>query len=159
MMLGRTGVGTSTHGTLYELDAIAAVVVGGTLLVGGRGTIIGTVLGVLIFSTLTNVFTQNNLSTLGAGRREGRHHRHRGAAAAAVRGARVAVDLASSGQRPAASGLARHAPARVQRAVEAGDAHRAAEHDRGRQRDVGARAPEPEHQLAGLDDAPAVDAR
>jgi ribose transport system permease protein len=63
MMLGRTTVGTSTHGLLYELDAIAAVVVGGTLLVGGRGTIAGTVLGVLIFSTLTNVFTQNNLST------------------------------------------------------------------------------------------------
>ena len=69
MMLGRTTAGTSTHGTLYELDAIAAVVVGGTLLVGGRGTIVGTVLGVLIFSTLTNVFTQNNLSHVGAGRR------------------------------------------------------------------------------------------
>ncbi|WP_442789029.1 ABC transporter permease [Glaciihabitans sp. GrIS 2.15] len=63
MMLGRTTAGTSTHGTLYELDAIAAVVVGGTLLVGGRGTITGTVFGVLIFATLTNVFTQNNLST------------------------------------------------------------------------------------------------
>jgi ribose transport system permease protein len=63
MMLGRTTAGTSTHGELYELDAIAAVVVGGTLLVGGRGTIVGTVFGVLIFSTLTNVFTQNNLST------------------------------------------------------------------------------------------------
>ncbi|CAN5201001.1 ABC transporter permease [soil metagenome] len=63
MMLGRTTAGTSTHGQLYELDAIAAVVVGGTLLVGGRGTIVGTVFGVLIFSTLTNVFTQNNLST------------------------------------------------------------------------------------------------
>ncbi|WP_308468045.1 ABC transporter permease [Rathayibacter soli] len=63
MMLGRTTAGTSTHGQLYELDAIAAVVVGGTLLIGGRGTIMGTVLGVLIFSTLTNVFTQNNLST------------------------------------------------------------------------------------------------
>ena len=62
MMLGRTTVGTSTHGTLYELDVIAAVVVGGTLLIGGRGTIVGSVLGVLIFSTLTNVFTQNNLS-------------------------------------------------------------------------------------------------
>ena len=61
MMLGRTTAGTSTHGMLYELDAIAAVVVGGTLLVGGRGTIVGTVLGVLIFSTLTNVFIQNNL--------------------------------------------------------------------------------------------------
>jgi len=63
MMLGRTTAGTSTHGTLYELDAIAAVVVGGTLLVGGRGSIVGTVLGVLIFATLTNVFTQNNLDT------------------------------------------------------------------------------------------------
>jgi ribose transport system permease protein len=63
MFLGRTNVGTSTHGGLYELDAIAAVVVGGTLLAGGRGTIVGTVLGVLIFTTLTNLFTQNNLNT------------------------------------------------------------------------------------------------
>jgi ribose transport system permease protein len=63
MMIGRTTVGTSTHGIGYELDAIAAVVVGGTLLVGGRGTIVGTVLGTLIFATLINVFTQNNLST------------------------------------------------------------------------------------------------
>jgi ribose transport system permease protein len=62
MMLGRTTAGSSTNGQFYELDAIAAVVVGGTLLIGGRGTIVGTVLGVLIFSTLTNVFTQNNLS-------------------------------------------------------------------------------------------------
>jgi len=62
MMLGRTTAGSSTNGQFYELDAIAAVVVGGTLLAGGRGTIVGTVLGVLIFSTLTNVFTQNNLS-------------------------------------------------------------------------------------------------
>jgi len=63
MILGRTTAGTSTHGQLYELDAIAAVVVGGTLLVGGRGTITGTVFGVLIFATLSNVFVQNNLSS------------------------------------------------------------------------------------------------
>ncbi|WP_147917834.1 ABC transporter permease [Ruania zhangjianzhongii] len=63
MMMGRTGAGTSTHGMLLELDAIAAVVVGGTLLIGGRGTIIGTVIGVLIFTTLENVFVLNNLST------------------------------------------------------------------------------------------------
>ncbi|OUM43376.1 ABC transporter permease [Arthrobacter sedimenti] len=63
MFLGRTTAGTSTHGLLLELDVIAAVVVGGTLLIGGRGTIMGTVLGVLIFSTLVNVFTQNNLDT------------------------------------------------------------------------------------------------
>lgn len=62
MMLARTTAGTSTHGQLYELDAIAAVVVGGTLLAGGRGTIVGTVFGVLIFTMLTNVFTQNNMS-------------------------------------------------------------------------------------------------
>nr|WP_202107240.1 ABC transporter permease [Agromyces seonyuensis] len=63
MILGRTTAGTSTHGQLLELDAIAAVVVGGTLLIGGRGTIVGTVLGVLIFQTLTNVFVQNNLDS------------------------------------------------------------------------------------------------
>ncbi len=63
MLLARTTTGTSTHGTLYELDAIAAVVIGGTLLSGGRGTVVGTVLGVLIFTTLTNVFTLNNLDT------------------------------------------------------------------------------------------------
>jgi ribose transport system permease protein len=63
MMLGRTTAGTSTHGVLYELEVIAAVVVGGTLLIGGRGTITGSVLGVLIFATLINVFTQNNLNT------------------------------------------------------------------------------------------------
>ncbi|MPY79533.1 MAG: ABC transporter permease [Actinophytocola sp.] len=63
MLLARTTAGTSTHGNLYELDAIAAVVIGGTLLSGGRGTIVGTVFGVLIFTTLTNVFTLNNLDT------------------------------------------------------------------------------------------------
>ncbi|CCG04475.1 ABC transporter permease [Blastococcus saxobsidens] len=63
MLVARTTTGTSTHGLLYELDAIAAVVIGGTLLIGGRGTIVGTVFGVLIFTTLGNVFTLNNLSS------------------------------------------------------------------------------------------------
>lgn len=63
IMLSRTTAGTSTHGQLVELDVIAAVVVGGTLLVGGRGTIGGTVLGVMLFAVLVNVFTQNNLSS------------------------------------------------------------------------------------------------
>lgn len=62
MLVARTTTGSSTHGMLYELDAIAAVVIGGTLLSGGRGSIVGTVFGVLIFTTLTNVFTLNNLS-------------------------------------------------------------------------------------------------
>ncbi|SDO20445.1 monosaccharide ABC transporter membrane protein, CUT2 family [Nakamurella panacisegetis] len=59
----RTNSGSSNLGSGYELDAIAAVVIGGTLLTGGRGTIMGTVLGVLIFTTLNNVFTLNNLDT------------------------------------------------------------------------------------------------
>ena len=63
MIVARTTTGSSTHGTLLELDAIAAVVIGGTLLLGGRGTIVGTILGVIIFTTLSNVFTQNNLSS------------------------------------------------------------------------------------------------
>jgi ribose transport system permease protein len=63
MLLARTGTGTAQHGVLLELDAIAAVVIGGTLLTGGRGTIVGTVLGVLIFQTLSNIFTLNNLDT------------------------------------------------------------------------------------------------
>ncbi|WP_454729658.1 ABC transporter permease [Cellulosimicrobium protaetiae] len=63
MFLARTSAGSSTNGLLIELDAIAAVVVGGTLLVGGRGTIVGTVLGVLIFTTLTNVFIINNVDS------------------------------------------------------------------------------------------------
>ncbi|MCB0896505.1 MAG: ABC transporter permease [Nocardioides sp.] len=62
ILVAKTTTGSSTHGTLYELDAIAAVVIGGTLLTGGRGTIVGTVLGVLIFSTLTNIFILNNRS-------------------------------------------------------------------------------------------------
>ena len=62
MLVARTTTGSSTHGMLYELDAIAAVVIGGTLLTGGRGTIVGTIFGVLIFTTLTNIFTLNNRS-------------------------------------------------------------------------------------------------
>jgi len=63
MVVARTTTGTSTHGLQYELDAIAAVVIGGTLLTGGRGTIVGTVIGVLIFGVLQAIFTQNNLTT------------------------------------------------------------------------------------------------
>ncbi|NJA57906.1 ABC transporter permease [Streptomyces sp. NEAU-H3] len=57
------GSGQSTNGNLYELDAIAAAIIGGTLLSGGRGTIVGSVLGVLIFTTINNIFALNNLQT------------------------------------------------------------------------------------------------
>jgi len=63
MIIARTTTGSSTHGSLYELDAIAAVIIGGTLLSGGRGTLIGSILGVLVFTTITNIFILNNLAT------------------------------------------------------------------------------------------------
>jgi ribose transport system permease protein len=63
MIMARTTTGSSTHGDLYELDAIAAVIIGGTLLAGGRGTLIGSILGVLVFTTITNLFVLNNLPT------------------------------------------------------------------------------------------------
>ena len=46
-----------------ELDAIAAVIIGGTLLTGGRGTIMGSILGLLIFTLITNLFILNGLNT------------------------------------------------------------------------------------------------
>lgn len=44
-------------GLMYELDAISAAVIGGTSLFGGRGSIAGTVLGVLILGVVTSGFT------------------------------------------------------------------------------------------------------
>ncbi|WP_063730615.1 ABC transporter permease [Streptomyces sp. RTd22] len=63
MLVILTGSGQNTNGNLYELDAIAAAIIGGTLLSGGRGTITGSVLGVLVFTTITNLFALNNLET------------------------------------------------------------------------------------------------
>jgi ribose/xylose/arabinose/galactoside ABC-type transport system permease subunit len=48
-------VGTPIAGQGYELDAIAAVVVGGTSLFGGRGTVGGTLIGTLIIGVLANI--------------------------------------------------------------------------------------------------------
>ncbi|MBN3807642.1 ABC transporter permease [Paraburkholderia sp. Ac-20347] len=49
--------GQSGMGMMYELDAIAAVVIGGTSLTGGLGRITGTVIGVLILGVMTSGFT------------------------------------------------------------------------------------------------------
>ena len=48
------GVTPGTQGNLLELDAVTVVVIGGTSLLGGRGSITGTVLGALVFATLAN---------------------------------------------------------------------------------------------------------
>ena len=49
------GMDVASAGSGYEMDAIAAVVVGGTAMSGGRGSIVGTVLGVLIIGLMNNL--------------------------------------------------------------------------------------------------------
>ncbi|MDQ8706321.1 ABC transporter permease [Streptomyces sp. LHD-70] len=63
LLIVLAGSGQNTNGNLYELDAIAAAIIGGTLLSGGRGTVTGSVLGVLIFITIQNIFALNNLES------------------------------------------------------------------------------------------------
>jgi ribose transport system permease protein len=48
--------GNPNDGVSYELDAIAAVVIGGTSMTGGKGTITGTIIGAFILGILTNIF-------------------------------------------------------------------------------------------------------
>jgi len=55
--------GNPNAGVAYELDAIAAVVIGGTPLSGGRGSIAGTVVGTLIMGVLTNMLRLNNVDS------------------------------------------------------------------------------------------------
>lgn len=54
IMASRLNSAQPALGQGYELEAIAAVVIGGTSLSGGKGTIVGTVIGALIMSVLTN---------------------------------------------------------------------------------------------------------
>lgn len=55
--------GNPNAGVAYELDAIAAVVIGGTRLSGGRGSIGGTIVGTLIMGVLTNLLRLNNVDS------------------------------------------------------------------------------------------------
>ena len=50
----RTSAANPNSGTGYELEVIAMVVIGGTALIGGRGTIIGTVIGIFILRIMRN---------------------------------------------------------------------------------------------------------
>ena len=62
LVSGRLSSASPVIGNLYELDAIAAVVIGGTALAGGRATIVGTVLGVLTFALIFNLMTLMDLA-------------------------------------------------------------------------------------------------
>jgi ribose transport system permease protein len=55
--------GNPNAGVAYELDAIAAVVIGGTRLAGGRGSIAGTIIGTLIMGVFTNMLRLNNVDS------------------------------------------------------------------------------------------------
>ncbi len=59
---GRTDSGFPNAGIGIELDAIAAVIIGGASFFGGRGTIMGTLAGVLIMGLLRNGLNINNVS-------------------------------------------------------------------------------------------------
>lgn len=58
MIASYTASGVTILGVGMELDAIAAVVLGGTLLTGGAGTILGTLVGVLLLQVIKNVINQ-----------------------------------------------------------------------------------------------------
>jgi simple sugar transport system permease protein len=55
--------GKPDAGTGLELDAIAAVVIGGTSLMGGRGGLAGTLVGVLIFGLLSDILQLHNINS------------------------------------------------------------------------------------------------
>lgn len=64
LLAARLSAGDPNAGLVWELDAISAVVVGGTLLTGGAGTMSGSLAGVLLLSIFLNLI--NQLGTLGS---------------------------------------------------------------------------------------------
>ena len=58
LVAARSSSGLSTIGNGLELEAIAAVVIGGTLLSGGAGGLIGTLIGVLLLGVIQNLINQ-----------------------------------------------------------------------------------------------------
>lgn len=63
MFIARFASGTSTAGNLLELEAIAAVVIGGARLSGGFGKVFGAVVGTIIFAVIANLLSLLNVST------------------------------------------------------------------------------------------------
>ncbi len=60
-MASRMGAGDPNIGPGFELDSITAVIVGGTVLGGGRGSLLGTLGGVLLIATLSNLLNLMNV--------------------------------------------------------------------------------------------------
>ena len=58
----RLGVGQSTAGQGYEMDAIAAVIIGGASVSGGNGTVMGVIIGAAIMGVLNNGLVLLNVS-------------------------------------------------------------------------------------------------
>jgi ribose transport system permease protein len=63
LLAGRTNSGFPNAGIGIELDAIAAVIIGGASFFGGRGTVLGVMAGVLIIGLLRNGLNINNVSS------------------------------------------------------------------------------------------------
>jgi ribose transport system permease protein len=61
ILIGRLGAAEPTLGNLWELDAIAAAAIGGAALSGGRGSIVGTLIGCVILGALRNGLTLMNV--------------------------------------------------------------------------------------------------
>ena len=63
ILVGRLGAADPTLGNLWEMNAIAAAAIGGASLMGGKGSVIGTILGAIILGTLINGFTLLNIQS------------------------------------------------------------------------------------------------
>ncbi|MEN3283243.1 MAG: ribose transport system substrate-binding protein rbsC [Solirubrobacteraceae bacterium] len=63
LLLSRLGAGDAASGSGLELDAIAAAVIGGASLLGGRGSMVGTFLGVLLLGVIANSLTLLDVSS------------------------------------------------------------------------------------------------